>query len=258
MNRDQLQPLKRWFDGYIIPFLETDPEGRKNIALKVEHTGRVCQAMALLADGEGLSEEEACIADAVALLHDVGRFPQFKRWRTFRDRDSDNHARLGIEVIREHRVLAGLTDAEQLLIEEAIRFHNVLTPPEKIQSPTRLFIDLIRDADKLDIWRVFVELLELPPEKRPSAATLGIPDLPGEISDECIAALADGQIVRLESVRVVNDLKLLQISWVYDLGFASSRRLLSAQGYIPALASTLPDRPGVREAVGRATAFLEA
>lgn len=85
----------------------------------------------------------------------------------FRDSESDNHARLAIDVIRDENILAGLDPAEQLLIEEAVRFHNLLEPPARFESPTRRYIDLIRDADKLDIWRVFVELLAQPPEERP-------------------------------------------------------------------------------------------
>src|SRR6185369_8595410 len=111
---------------------------------------------------------------------------QFRRWRTFRDSDSDNHARLGVDVIRDQNVLAAIDPAEQQLIEEAVRFHNLLHLPARIQSPTRLFINLIRDADKLDIWRVFVEQLAQPPEKRASAVTLGFADLSGTVSDRCI------------------------------------------------------------------------
>lgn len=258
MLKTQLEDLFAWFDTYVEPFLVTDDEGAKNIRLKIEHTRKVCEAMALLADGEGLSEDEARIAAAVALLHDVGRFPQYRRWRTFLDSDSDNHARLAIDVIREEHVLDGIDPAEQLLIEEAVRFHNLLTPPASFHSPTRKYIDLIRDADKLDIWRVFVELLDQPPEERPSAAILGLDDLPGSVSDECIAALDSGSIVRLETISCFNDFKLLQISWVYDLTYPTSRRLLRDRGYIPALAATLPERADIRAAVSKALATLSA
>lgn len=258
MLKIQLDDLFAWFDAYVEPFLVTDDEGAKNIRLKIEHTRKVCEAMTLLAEGEGLSEDEARIAAAVALLHDVGRFPQYRRWRTFLDSDSDNHARLAIDVIREEHVLDGIDPSEQLLIEEAVRFHNMLAPPTSFHSPTRKYIDLIRDADKLDIWRVFVELLSQPPEERPSAAILGLDDLPGSVSDECIAALDSGTIVRLETISCFNDFKLLQISWIYDLTYPTSRRLLRDRGYIPALAATLPERADVRAAVSKALATLSA
>ncbi|MFZ4855866.1 MAG: HD domain-containing protein [Desulfuromonadaceae bacterium] len=258
MNKSQVNDLNSWLDRYVEPFLDTDAEGVKNIRLKIEHTRKVCEAMTKLSSGENLTENESHIASAVALLHDVGRFTQYRRWRTFRDSESDNHARMAIEVIRDERVLAGIDPAEQLLIEEAVRFHNVLEPPVTIKSPTRLFINLIRDADKLDIWRIFVELLAQPPEERASAATLGLPDLPGRVSDKCVAALNSGSVVHLDTTTCFNDFKLLQISWVYDLTSATSRRIVLERRYIQELAATLPERPDIREAVARALTSLSA
>lgn len=258
MNNSQLADLNSWFDNYVVPFLNTDEEGKKNIQLKIEHTQKVCAAMAKLSVGEGLSENETRIAAAVALLHDLGRFSQYRRWRTFRDTDSDNHARLAVDVIHDEKILAGFDPGEQLLIEEAVRFHNLLEPPVLIKSPTRLFINLIRDADKLDIWRVFVELLALPPEERPTAATLGLADLPEAVSVPCIAALDAASIVRLDTIKCLNDFKLLQISWVYDLTSATSKRLLRERGYIEALAATLPQRADLLAAVAKAVASLSA
>lgn len=258
MEQLQLDRLYSWFDGYVEPFLETDQEGAGNIRLKIVHTRKVCEVMALLCEGENLSSGETRIALAVALLHDVGRFPQYRRWRTFRDSESDNHARLAIEVIRKEKLLEGLDPAEQLLIEEAVRFHNLLELPGKVRSPDQLFIKLIRDADKLDIWRVFVELQNLPPDQRASAATLGFPDLPEVVSAACLNSLAAGTIVRLDSVRTLNDLRLLQISWAYDLTCSTARKILLERGYIPALASPLPEREDIGTAVSAALSSLAA
>ncbi|MBK5273951.1 MAG: HD domain-containing protein [Desulfuromonadales bacterium] len=256
MEQAQLDRLQQWFEAYVRTYNDIDEEGSRNILLKVEHTRKVCGIMELLAEGEGLTAEETRIAGAVALLHDVGRFPQFRRWRTFRDSDSDNHARLGIEVIRRHGLLDGLPDAERTLIEEAVRFHNLLALPLRFKSPTTLYIRLIRDADKLDIWRVFFDYFRQPDDLRPSAVTLGFPDLP-EVTPACVAELAAGRIIRLEDVRVLNDFKLLQISWVYDLNFRSSYRLLQERGHIPALAATIPLDEPARQAVALAVAAIE-
>lgn len=252
MRQEELNRLCNWFEEFVQPYLDTDPEGFGNINLKIVHTRKVCEVMALLCAGEGLSPEETRIAQSIALLHDVGRFPQFKRWRTFRDSESDNHARLAIDVIRAENLLAGIEPAERLLIEEAVRFHNLLELPKKYRSPTALFIRLIRDADKLDIWRVFVELQSKPPQERASAANLGFADDPDRVSGTCLKNLADGSIIRLDSVQTVNDFKLLQISWVYDLNFATSRRILLERGHIQALASTLPERIDIKTAVSSA------
>jgi hypothetical protein len=256
MKTSQLNQLTSWFDAFVQPFLETDAEGVKNIQLKIVHTRKVCEVMALLSDGEKLLKNQALIASAVALLHDVGRFPQYQCWRTFRDSDSDNHARLAIDVIRGQKILADINQEEQLLIEEAIRFHNLLEVPAQFQSPSRLYINLIRDADKIDIWRVFTELLAQPPEERASAATLGLPDIPDEVTAKCVESLAGGTIVQLHSTRTLNDFKLLLISWVYDLNCATAGRILLERGFIPILAESLPKRDDVSEAIAQAQSAL--
>lgn len=248
MNRSQLNSLQEWFDAYVIPFCDTDPEGLRNIRLKIEHTRRVCDNMHLLSTGEGISPEEGLLAAAVALLHDVGRFPQYRRWRTFRDSESDNHARLAIEVIREQNILETLPDDERLVIEEAVRFHNLLTIPLRVKSATTLFLLLIRDADKLDIWRVFLEYFATNEDERASATMLGLADLP-EVSPACLEQLSAGKIVRLESVACINDFRLLLISWVYDLNFSTSYRLVDKNSYLRDLAALLPDREDISSAV---------
>lgn len=255
MRPADLEQLTQWFGDYVHRFDDLDPEGVRTIRLKEEHTRRVVSAMAEIAAGEGLDSEATLIALAIALLHDVGRFPQYRRWRTFRDSESDNHARLSLEVIRQERLLLALTEEEQLLIEEAVRFHNLLHLPDTVASPTDRFIRLIRDADKLDIWRVFLEFYRLPPEERTTAVGLGFPDLPG-VTDACLDAVASGSIVRLDQARVLNDFKLLQISWVYDLNFDTTRRLVREREYLPQLAATLPETLAVRVAVGRALSAL--
>jgi hypothetical protein len=248
MNQLHLDAIQQWFDSYVRTYDDIDAEGLKNIHLKVEHTRKVCEVMELLTGGEGLSPEDARIAAATALLHDVGRFPQYRRWRTFRDSDSDNHARLSVEVTRSEGILDDLPPSERMLIEEAVRFHNLLEIPARLQSPTALFLKLIRDADKLDIWRVFLDFFHQPPEKRASAAGLGFLDLP-EVSAACVDRLHSGQIVHLDTVRTLNDFILLQISWAYDLNFPTSYRLLSERGYIGALAASLPADAKINRAV---------
>jgi hypothetical protein len=153
--------------------------------------------------------------------------------------------------MRDQDLLRDLPENERLIIEEAVRFHNLLQLPEKLSSPTPLFARLIRDADKLDIWRVFMDFFRKPLNERASAVTLGLPDLPA-VSPECVASLAAGKIVHLDSVNLVNDFVLLQISWVYDLNFRSTCQLLQQRGYIPELAATLPDSADVQKAVATA------
>lgn len=255
MKPEDLDQIKTWFNSHVASYLDMDPEGLKNIRLKEEHTYRVLEAACQIAAGEGLSPEDTLTASAVAILHDAGRFPQYRKWRTFRDSDSDNHARLAIEVIREQGALAHLDRIEQLIIEEAIRHHNLLSLPECAESGADLFIRLIRDADKLDIWKVFLDYFRQPPEERASAASLGFPDEPG-VTKPCVEAILEGKIVRLADCRLLNDFRILQISWVYDLNFKTTYRLLAERNYIGELADGLPEDPLLGHAIEKAMAHI--
>lgn len=246
MNQSKLSELKSWFNPYVATYNDIPEPGQQNIRLKIEHTEMVCKMMARLTDGEQMSEEECNLGAAVALLHDVGRFPQYRRFGTFRDSISDNHARLAIEVIREQNILQSVGATERLIIEEAVRFHNLLALPHNFKSPTDRYIRLIRDADKLDIWRVFVEHFAKPVDERPSAVTLGFPDLP-EVSAACLEQIMKKQVIRLDTVRSVNDFILLLLSWVFDLNFTTSYQLLHDDGYCNKLAALLPHDPATGE-----------
>jgi len=87
--------------------------------------------------------------------------------------------------------------------------------------------------------------------------TLGFPDLPG-VTPACVRELAAGRVIRLEDIRVLNDFKLLQISWVYDLNFRSSYRLLQQRGLIQALAVTIPLDVKAAQAVAVAFATIDS
>lgn len=242
MENEFLQRLEKWFTSYCTSFAGDDAEAQKNYALKERHTRKVRENMKALALSLGLADGRLAIAEAIGLLHDVGRFEQFRRFRTFLDRESVNHAALGAEVIREHQLLAGLAEEDAATIAHAVRLHNVFAVPTGLTDEQRLFLNLIRDADKLDIWRVFVDYFALPEEERPSAAGLGFLDEP-RCSPMVLGALAREEMVNLAKVNTLNDFKLLQLSWVFDLNFPHSSVLAVAQGNLARLAETLPRSP---------------
>ncbi|WP_298434426.1 HD domain-containing protein [Geobacter sp.] len=243
-----LTDLRRWFFDYCPTFYTGNEEDNRNIRLKEEHTARVCTAMELLADSLALSAADRRLAAAVALFHDVGRFEQYRRYRTFKDSASINHAALGARVLAEEGVLAGLPEEERRLIASSVGLHNVFRVPAGLGERHRLFLRLIRDADKLDIWRVFIEFYDQPAGERASAVSLGFPDVP-ECTPAVVATLLRGEMIDLATLRTLNDFKLLQLSWVFDLNFPRSRELVRELGYVERLVDTLPRSADVDRAV---------
>lgn len=238
MKQADLARFRSWFDAYTRTFLLDDREGRKHIELKIAHTSRVCSLIVRIAEGESQGSHETRIAETAALFHDIGRFPQYRQYRTFRDSISVNHGRLGADVLRQEHVLDHLPQEAQASIINAVQFHNVFAIPELDNGDHLRLLRMLRDADKLDIWSLFIGFFEGDRSDIPSEAAMGLPDLP-EYSDEVLRDIDSRHTVSMAHLRTLNDFKMMLMSWVYDINFSASIRLLAEQDYINRLAALL-------------------
>lgn len=239
MTEKDLILFTSWFHEYCRSFHSGPEEDQRNILLKEKHTMKVRGNMRRICGELSLNSEDVLLAETVALFHDIGRFPQYARYGTFVDAVSVNHALLGVEILNEKMVLSNLPEEERRLVIQAVRFHNAYALPHIEDDKELFFLKLIRDADKLDIWRVFIEYYEAPPEGRASAAGLGLPHDAG-YSGEVLSALLEKRVVPLSSLKTLDDFKLLQLSWIYDLNFGPSLRMLLERGYVDRILKTLP------------------
>ena len=257
MTRSDIDRLIDWFATWCHSYTrDAGDDDRRNYLLKEVHTHRVRDAAVAIATELGCNSTDLLLAEAIGLLHDVGRFPQYREYRTFKDADSVNHAARGVRVIAEEGILAGLPPEEHRLIIRSVALHNVYRMPGFLGEREDFFLRLIRDADKLDIWRVFLEYYALPEEERASAVGLGFPDHP-DCSPEILGAIADGEMINLVNVKTLNDFKLLQLSWIFDLNFAPTRRLFRERGYLADFAAALPSDEGVRNALITLESYLD-
>ncbi|HJV35537.1 HD domain-containing protein [Geomonas sp.] len=250
----ELAPLHAWFDAYCASFRSDDPELQRNFDLKEIHTRKVCEAARLIAGDE--DPRRLMLAETAALCHDLGRFPQFREYRTFKDSDSVNHAQLSAEILTQRPLLDFLAKSERQAVITAVRLHNVFQIRAGLEPQTDDLLRIVRDADKVDIWRVFIEYYNAPQAERASGAGLGFADLP-VCSPAVLAALASGELVQLSSLETLNDFKLLQLSWLYDINFRSTLRLIKERGVLEQLAATLPKEGPVLEALSSVFGYLE-
>jgi putative nucleotidyltransferase with HDIG domain len=247
MTNDELIFFKKWFSEFVKSFYSTNEEDQKNISLKEEHTFNVCKNMIEITRELGLNEKDMLVAEVVALFHDIGRFPQYAKYKTFRDRKSVNHGFLGAETLLQQKILKDLPVNEQESVVKAVRFHNAFSVPKSEREDIACFIKLIRDADKLDIWRVFLEYYSAPEEERASAVGLGLPDTT-DYSEEVLSCILRGQMATLSQLKSLNDFKLMQLSWIYDLHYKPSFRMLSERAYIDKIISHLPKDRAIQKA----------
>lgn len=261
MKPGDFKKLLKWFKSYVSGFLAENPDVNDAVRLKEAHTYRVCGNITLLSRKLGLSPEESLLAKTMALFHDLGRFEQYRRYGTFNDRISQNHAELGVAELSRHGVLSACRRSEIDLITCAIAQHNAATLPQGEEDRMLFFMRLLRDADKLDIWNIVCDYYRRrrlqPEEAINKTIELDLPDRPA-CSPAVVAALYEGRYARMEDLRTLNDFKLLQISWAYDLNFQPSFRMLRKRGYIKQIAASLPAAEELIVPLKRTQAFIDS
>jgi hypothetical protein len=129
MEPNELGRLKEWFTDYCRGFYTENEADNSNLSLKEILTHHVCENMNLLIGSLKLSPNERITAEAIAMFHDVGRFEQYRRYSTFIDAISENHAALGVKVLKEEGVLVTVPEDERRTIYQAISLHNVFRIP---------------------------------------------------------------------------------------------------------------------------------
>jgi hypothetical protein len=257
MDQNELISLKGWFAGYCASFSLPTEVDQRNIDIKRKHTHEVCLNALRIAGDLGLDGQETRLSEAIALVHDVGRFPQYQQYQTFDDSISINHAILGAKVLLENNVLGDLPKNDQDVIVRSVTLHNVFSLPEGLDETSLLFARLIRDADKLDILRVVIEYFEQNEGERAQAVALGLPDMPERYSPEVLACLVRGEMARKESLTTLNDFKLLQLAWLYDLNFTCTLRMVRERDYIRKIAEMLPRNEEIRRAIETVRGYVD-
>lgn len=254
--QNRLQEIESWFENYVSRFKSPDPTYTKNIQLKKDHTYRVCDEIIRLGKSLDLSSQDLNLAKTMALLHDLGRFEQYDRYQTFDDHKSENHAQLSLQVITQEKVLKGIDGASQKLIKCVISYHNRASVPTNETKRCLFFSRLLRDADKLDILYVVTEYYQSRDKHTNQSLELELPDTP-QISDRVYHDLLSEKIVNAGHVQNLNDFKLLQMAWIYDINFPHTYKLIKKRKYLEKIREALPPSPKVKELYTFVKSYLE-
>lgn len=256
MNKNDILQFKSWFDDYCRGFYTDNPTDNENIRLKQEHTHRVCLSGISIAQGLGMDERETLIAEACCLFHDIARFEQYKQYKTFKDADSVNHGVYGANILQNLGILSSLPLAEQGIILQSVKYHNAFSVPQIEDTDVLRFLKLVRDADKLDIWYIFYHYYIKGTETMPSAMGLGLPDTEG-YSPALVDALLNKRLARLVDIKNINDFKLLKISWIYDINYSYSMRIIKENRCLDMILQTLPQDDTIARIRDCVNAYME-
>ena len=255
-----------------------DPSDEK-IKLKIDHTYRVAGLCQRIAESLGLSEPDVDIAWLLGMLHDIGRFEQIRRFGTFNDVQSVDHAEFGADLLFKEGLIrkfaegyyeecelarSGNEEAEQIiknnehhnkdtgLLEMAIRQHNKYRVKEDLTERQRMFCDILRDADKVDIFKVNADI---PMEIIYDVTTEELKN--GIITKEVLESFYKKKTV-LKSVRKsAVDHIVGHISLLFELVYKESYRQAKEQGYVYKLLDFKSDVPEVNAEFGDMRKYVD-
>lgn len=116
----------------------------KQLRDKVEHTYRVVEFAEKISKSLDLSEDDINLAKICALFHDLGRFPQYALYNTFQDSESIDHGDESYKILKE-------INYDNDIVLKSVKYHNKYKLPDDMTEREKIFCDITRDADKLDI-----------------------------------------------------------------------------------------------------------
>ncbi len=256
MTKEQFARIRGWFESYVADITPDDKKVADLIGLKRVHSEKVAGHCAAIARDEGFSGPDTRTAEALGILHDIGRFAQIVEFMTFNDTGSFNHGEYGAEIIGKSDVLAALNEPDRGRIHAGVRHHNARIVTGGLDSEALPFVNIIRDADKLDIYRVIAETIRNGDHEKHPEITLNI-DMKGPPGAAALEQIRARETVSYENIKSLADFRLTELSWLYDINYRYTLRYIAENGILDEVTGSLPDDPAVNEVVREVKDFIE-
>lgn len=216
---------KKYFKEYVSNYDINVPR----INIKFIHTCHVADNARKIASMIGLSEEEQDLAELIGLLHDIGRFEQVRIYNTFFDKISVDHAEKGVEVLFKDNIIRNFIDdtSYDKIILKAVRNHNKIEIESGLSDKELLHAKIIRDADNLDIFRVFTE------QKIEDCVILGTQDISKEkLTPQFLEDFKKEKMLLYSSAKTDMDFMVVCFAHIYGLNFKETLTLIKNYDYI--------------------------
>ncbi len=254
--RELLHEMHAWMGTYMKSYHTDDPAVMQGIRLKEIHTGYVTSIAVQLAEHLQMSEHDRQLAEIMGLFHDVGRFHQYTLYQTFNDAKSEDHAKLGLDVLDGLDLMKRLAPEDEALVRFAIWNHNKKEIEPTDDARRLLFAKLLRDADKLDIYRVLSPFLTKEGVKKAPKFVLASGNTE-QISPDFVVNFAEGKQADYNKIRTQGDRKLVRLMWVYDINFSWTLQKIVERGYVDTIIANLPQQEGLDVGIARLKAYVE-
>lgn len=216
------------FAEYTSHYNAKDPK----IKLKIDHTYRVAEISEKIAVWLKLPKQDIELAWLIGMLHDIGRFEQLRRFGTFSDAQSIDHARFGVELLFQEGLLRAYLPEDNAqeakeIFRTAIWNHSEYRIEEGLDERTEMFCHIIRDADKIDILKVNYEV---PIEDIYSVTTEEVRN--AQVTPEVMQAFFEKHAVLRSLKKTPVDHIVGHSALVFELVYPVSFEIVQEQGYL--------------------------
>lgn len=205
-----------------------------SIKLKVKHTYEVVKKSEYIAIGLGLDKENIELAKIIALLHDIGRFEQIKEFNEFSDKNIE-HAEFGVKVLfGEKFLISKFVENRKYdnIINKSIYNHNKFKVEEGLSDIELMHCNIIRDADKIDNFRVKQEdKFEDMFPKIYNKDTINYETISQKVYEDFMQK----KCIKLEDRKTIIDYWVCVIAFIFDLNFDISLKYVYEHNYIDIL-----------------------
>ena len=226
-----IQKARVAFKNFLEKYNNQDSLGFK---LKVVHTYKVVENAKIIAKNLNLSEEDIELAELIAFLHDIGRFEELNFLSQF-DSVKFDHASYGCKMLFEDNLIRYFIDDNSYdeLIKIAIDNHSRLNIQEGLNDKFLLHAKIIRDADKIDNFRVKKEekIEAIFPGKVKSIADMEN----SKISDKVYETIRNNKCVDIHDRVTILDYWLCVLAFIFDLNYKESYEIIKEANYINVL-----------------------
>lgn len=235
--KELIKKIADWQDNHIKSFNATDEDVLNAFKLKKEHIAFVRQHCKDLALSLNLNEHLVDLAELIGLCHDLGRFYQYDKYKTFNDSKSEDHGALALEVFEDCPYRDDILPDDLFLMRFAIFNHNKREIEKTKHKNAILLAKIIRDADKLDIYRALEPYLT--GDNAKGAPNFVDVDSSPEVSPKFMDLFAEGKQVDYNMIKTHGDRKLVRLLWIYDVNFPWTMRKIKEAGYAEKIAENL-------------------
>ena len=202
--------------------------------LKIVHTYHVAENAKKIAKKLNLNKEDTELAELIGILHDIGRFEELKVTKELNSVKFD-HAGHGSKMLFEKGMIRKFIENSQYdsIIKKAIENHSKLEIEENLDERTLLHSKIIRDADKIDNYRVKKdEKVEAIFPKRVNK----IEDMEeSKLSDKVYNTILDKKCVDIHDRVTPLDFWVCILAFTFDLNFDVSYKIVKENDYINVL-----------------------